>query len=74
MLRCIACKRPMESAAVTVERAGRVGHYGPKCAAKAGLFAALTKATKRRGAQICSPSRKPKKDDRQMPLDLEVSP
>lgn len=72
MLRCIACHRPMESAAVTVERAGRVGHYGPKCAAKAGLLSALPKAKKPRGALICSSSRKPKKDDRQMPLELEI--
>ena len=74
MLRCIACHRPLTTPAATIERAGLAGHFGPKCAAKAGLFAALAKAKKSRGALVCSPSRKPKKDDRQMPLELEVSP
>lgn len=71
-LRCIACRRPLETPAATITRSGVTGHFGPKCAQKAGLFAALTKTVKRRGAQVCSPSRKPKKDDRQMPLELEV--
>lgn len=73
MLRCIACHRLLITPAATIERAGLTGHFGPKCAAKAGLFAALVKAAK------CPPrplsARKTtakRKDDRQMPLDLEV--
>lgn len=75
MLRCIACHRPLTTPAATIERAGLAGHFGPKCAAKAGLFAALAKAAKRPqrppGARKTAAKRG---DDRQMPLELEVSP
>lgn len=73
MLRCIACHRPLTTPAATIERANLTGHFGPKCAQRAGLFAALTKAAKRPqrppGARKTAARRK---DDRQMPLDLGV--
>lgn len=74
MLRCIACHRPLTAPAATIERAGLTGHFGPKCAQRAGLFAALAKAAKRPPRPISARKTTAKrKDDRQMPLELEVS-
>lgn len=73
MLRCIACKRPLAKPAATIERAGLTGNFGPKCAANAGLFTALAKAVKRPLRPLSArKTTARRKDDRQMPLDLEV--
>ena len=65
--RCIACRRPLETPAATLERGGRVGYFGPKCAAKAGIpmLPPEHKAGRVR-------SRKSKPEDAQMALELEI--
>ncbi len=70
-LRCIACRRPLIAPAATLERGGRTGYYGPKCAAKAGI-PMLPPERKPSGKVSKVRSRRAKPDGAQMALDLET--
>jgi hypothetical protein len=60
----------MDAPAATLERSGRVGHYGPKCAAKAGI-PTLPPDRKPSSKAGKVRSRKAKPEDAQMALELE---
>jgi hypothetical protein len=68
--RCIACHRPMDTPAATLERGGRVGYFGPKCAAKAGIPALPPEHKPSKAGRVRS--RKSKPEGAQMALELEV--
>jgi hypothetical protein len=68
--RCIACHRSMDTPAATLERGGRVGQYGPKCAAKAGIPTLPPDRKPRAAGKVRS--RKAKPEDAQMALELET--
>ena len=68
--RCIACHRPMDTPAATLERGGRVGHYGPKCAATAGIPTLPPDRKPNKAGKVRSRGAKP--EDAQMALELET--
>lgn len=73
-MKCVHCGRSLSIATVSVEASGTTYHYGPKCAARAGLLATVARAVraaKGRAAPLFR--RRPSRlvDEQQLLLTLE---
>jgi hypothetical protein len=61
-MKCVRCKRPLTESVVSVLTKSGQEHWGPKCAKKAGLLAAVSRVVKAMD--------QPPTDPRQMRLEL----
>jgi hypothetical protein len=61
-MKCVMCNRPLNLAAVSTQTRSGPKHWGPKCAKRAGLLAAVSRVVKAMD--------QPPTDPRQMRLEL----